>query len=286
MARKEAARSDGRRWLRSSSSLALRQRSASRVSRRVGSERRAEAPSPGEKLLALGQAEIDRHPTAALAYTTRSLEMSDTPEGRLQALRILWKAPPARVLSVPGGVQALSLDFSRTAAGLRPPASIPGAALFAEDGRLAQRPRRKERRARPIVPFTAFGGDAVFRWTSGDEVSPGTSTGALSGLRRNAVVGDGSDDGHFTISPPPTGTSTPLLKQWSVSRGITRLVRSLKGRKTRDPMPASFGSSVSPGPSLFVRPVPPAALPGPPVLGRHEADIVYWDAPAGGGKVP
>ena len=51
------------------------------------------------KLLALGRAEIDRYPTAALAYVRRSLELADTPDARRFAVEVLWRGPVARILS-------------------------------------------------------------------------------------------------------------------------------------------------------------------------------------------
>jgi WD40 repeat protein len=47
------------------------------------------------KLVALGQVELDEFPTAALAYATKSLELSDTLEARLFALRALSRGPIA-----------------------------------------------------------------------------------------------------------------------------------------------------------------------------------------------
>lgn len=47
------------------------------------------------KLLALGQLEFDRYPTGALAYALKSLELADSREGRLFALRALQRGPTA-----------------------------------------------------------------------------------------------------------------------------------------------------------------------------------------------
>jgi DNA-binding winged helix-turn-helix (wHTH) protein/WD40 repeat protein len=52
--------------------------------------RRAEAA----KLLALGEIEFAGYPTASLAHAIASLELADTVEGRLLALRALHEAPP------------------------------------------------------------------------------------------------------------------------------------------------------------------------------------------------
>jgi serine/threonine protein kinase/WD40 repeat protein len=57
--------------------------------------RRAEAG----KLVVLGELELDSYPTATLAWATRSIEVSDTREGRLLALQALQEGPPVRVTS-------------------------------------------------------------------------------------------------------------------------------------------------------------------------------------------
>ena len=59
--------------------------------------RRAEAG----KLVAMAERELERYPTASLAYTIKSLEVSDTEAARLLALRILQREPVARLATVP-----------------------------------------------------------------------------------------------------------------------------------------------------------------------------------------
>ena len=54
-----------------------------------------------QKLLALGEVQLEEIPTLALAYATASLELADTPEARVFALRALAKSPPATVLPLP-----------------------------------------------------------------------------------------------------------------------------------------------------------------------------------------
>ena len=53
--------------------------------------------------MALGRVELDRYPTAALAYARKSLEIADTPAARAFAVEALWRSPSARVLPVPNG---------------------------------------------------------------------------------------------------------------------------------------------------------------------------------------
>ena len=67
---------------------------------RARDEARGEAlRAEAGKLLALARTEIDRYPTAALAYVRKSLELTDTPEARRFAVEVLWRGPVARILS-------------------------------------------------------------------------------------------------------------------------------------------------------------------------------------------
>ncbi len=63
--------------------------------RSVRETRRAEA----QKLIAFGQLELEKSPSAVVAHAIASLELSDTPEARLLALEALWKGPTALVVN-------------------------------------------------------------------------------------------------------------------------------------------------------------------------------------------
>jgi WD40 repeat protein len=90
--------------------------------RSVVQERRAEA----QKLIAIGQVRLEDYPTAALAYATRSLELTDSEEARFLAMEALWKGPTAFVVnedptifasfSTGGDWLAQSHDFSSSLA--------------------------------------------------------------------------------------------------------------------------------------------------------------------------
>ncbi len=69
--------------------------------RSVAETQRAEA----SKLLALGQLEIERYPSAAVAYGLKSLELADTLEARLFALRALQQGPTALTIPNPPGLE-------------------------------------------------------------------------------------------------------------------------------------------------------------------------------------
>jgi len=62
----------------------------------IAESRRAEA----SKLLALAQVQLEKDPTEALAYATSSLELADTEEARMFAVRALWAGPPLRALDL------------------------------------------------------------------------------------------------------------------------------------------------------------------------------------------
>jgi WD40 repeat protein len=76
----------------------------------VSEARRAEA----SKLLALGQIELDRNPTEAVAYALKSLELADTMDGRVFALRALQSGPIALAAPIADStvMQAHCLDFT------------------------------------------------------------------------------------------------------------------------------------------------------------------------------
>ena len=85
-------------------------------SRSEGARRRADAEAlraEASKLLALGQAEQQRNPTAALAYAIKSLELADTHEARRFGLRLLQAAPTALLLpAMPKNDEASEAAFS------------------------------------------------------------------------------------------------------------------------------------------------------------------------------
>ena len=83
------------------------------------------------KLLVMGERELDRYPTGALAYTLKSLELADTEAARLLALRILQRVPVARIARVSEALSnsateiAFSPDGEWVAWGARQKAEIP-----------------------------------------------------------------------------------------------------------------------------------------------------------------
>jgi len=62
------------------------------------------------QLASLARLRLDDHPNAALAYAIASLERADTVEARRLAVEILWRGPPALVLSGTPGAARFSPD--------------------------------------------------------------------------------------------------------------------------------------------------------------------------------
>ncbi len=73
----------------------------------VDAARQAEAA----RLVALARAEFEHHPTAALAYARKSLEVADNGDARRLAVASLWRAPTLRILPVGYG-GARGAEFS------------------------------------------------------------------------------------------------------------------------------------------------------------------------------
>jgi WD40 repeat protein len=120
---------------------------------------RAEA----SKLIALGRAEGDRYPTAAVAYGRKSLEVADTPAGRRFVVDALWRSPTARILPL-GKETVWRADFSPDGRWL---AAFPISGhllLFEDDGRPARVFQGQPQTGySPGIRFTPDGGAVLAR---------------------------------------------------------------------------------------------------------------------------
>jgi WD40 repeat protein len=91
------------------------------------------------RLVALGRLELDRYPSAALAYARASLEVADNREARLLALEALWHGPPARVLPETSAVVPVRAAFSPDGRRLALSGFGGTVAVWSEEGRALQR---------------------------------------------------------------------------------------------------------------------------------------------------
>ena len=193
---------------------------------RAASEgRRAEAG----RLLALGQLEREGNPTAALAWTLRSLEVHDTPEARLFALGILQAGPTAILAPSPGttspteendGLEAHVPRFSPDGAWL----AVGGyrrVRLLSRDGQLS--------RAIGDYPTAGFSAVMPAFGSSGDVI-----VGALGGEMRAWSVPDGRE---LWRRQGSAGTTVPL----GAKGGEIRVVTVQDGRLSLHSVPERGG---------------------------------------------
>ncbi|HLN57920.1 MAG TPA: hypothetical protein VK416_05125, partial [Thermoanaerobaculia bacterium] len=228
--------------------------------------RRAEA----SKLLAIGQERLAEDPTEALAFTTASLELADSREARLFALRSLWEAPPALELAIgkPVWIPRFSPDGRQLAVG----------AYMSEDSHVFREDGGPPR----ILP----GRSGIPHWVSGrlvlDEDKRG-SVWSLPDLRLERIVEFGGPSGVIPIGSrlflrTETGGTEGhpaeyALRSWAPEEEkLAELGRIAPGG------PQAFGPDgatwlYARGPSLLARPLPLTPGSAETVLGEHPPEI-------------
>lgn len=179
------------------------------------------------RLAALGRLELDRYPTAAVAYALESLETADTQEARLLALEALWRGPAALILPVPAGAACSRVAFSlegdrlacagfpdkvviwnergeaRVIAGLPTMADVRDVAFEPGGGRLVS-----------WVP-----GDPLLRVWTADDGEPRT----FEAWPEQVIVGEGEVT---TLGPEAAGARLRTLRRWALDTGtVTEIAR-------------------------------------------------------------
>ena len=171
--------------------------------------RRAEAA----RLVALGRAEIDRFPPAAIAFAQKSLNLVDTSEARRLALEALWSGPPARILPLPlHGVNTWSAEFSPDGRWLATFPFSDKVVLFSENGGSPLLIGGHEPPASP--PGLAFTGDGRALLTK---------TPRHSGLRMLSIPGG---EEICWLAPDLPNADEELFDGWApMHQGVLFLVR-------------------------------------------------------------
>jgi len=187
----------------------------------VESARRAEA----SKLVALGRLEVNRYPTAAVAYARKSLEMMDTQEARRLILEALWRGPVARVMPT-ATPQGVCTHVSASSDGAWLACSDWGSViqLFSADG-MTRRVLPDNRNAADIR-VTTFSDDGrrLATFARGD---PATSVWSVEGDAAAAV-----QSGGYPLRL--AGDELTLLRSPTQSRPVLAIVsRNLSGMNER-----------------------------------------------------
>ncbi len=176
------------------------------------------------RLLALGELEIDRYPTAALAWATKSLEVFDTEEGRMLALRALQMAPPATVLPANEESRASGLVFSPSGEWL----AINGwdrVTVLPEDGKeaitLVNYPNQlyPPAVAFPLDDLVIIEKQGEFRWFS---IPEGRELRSAEDSRGQLHAPSG--DGYYSVS---VDEEVAEIRWWPYEEGESRLIGSM-----------------------------------------------------------
>jgi WD40 repeat protein len=263
--------------------------------RAEASRRNAEAQTlraEASKLLALGQLELEKFPTAAVAYALKSLELADAQDARLLALRALQRGPTAILARgrPEEGFGMMTLAFSPNgewlALGGRRKAQVlhrdgRGPVGF-DDFRSAPGPVQVGFAPDSDLLLTAKGG-YVRAWAvaSGAEVwraQPDVGGGWLWMRGRTA----------FTAAPGESAeTGQDVIRGWSLGEGTSRLIGTLQhplGVSEDPSLDVDAGGrqlAHTSGPRVYVRPLEDWAA-GSRLLGEHTAEVASVSFHPGG----
>jgi WD40 repeat protein len=249
---------------------------------------RAEA----SKLLALAQLRLADDPTEALAFTTASLELSDTGGARTFLMKVLWEAPPA--FEMPFGVEMLRLtNFSPDGHALASAGHGDGVAVWGEDGR---------RLALLTGHQPSPRGSNVSSWTSSGLLVTGLCCGLDRRVRvwsipggtivRTIDVGDakwwevhGDDLLTFADEGGPGATAgRRVVRSWHLPDGEPTLRDrfDLKALGASDFACTDDGCVYARGRQLFLRSTLSSTRANDRLIGQHTADISgVWPHRAG-----
>ena len=171
------------------------------------------------RLVALGRLELERYPTAALAYALRGLEMSDLVEARYLALEALWLAPAARILPLPAGVSCTRVAFSDDGRTVACAGFSDSVLTCADDGRVG--PIKGPFPVMADIRSVAFqpGGTRLLSWLPGDpllrilQLSGGPDATLEASPEWVRPVGA---DRVATLGPAGGGARERVLRTWSL----------------------------------------------------------------------
>jgi WD40 repeat protein/DNA-binding winged helix-turn-helix (wHTH) protein len=245
---------------------------------------RAEA----SKLLTLAELRLEEDPTEALASTIASLELADSVEARVFAMKVLWDSPPA--FEIIGDSQAVGVpEFSPDGRWLASTGLVSEALLWSQDGGAPIRLPGHEPSNRSAN---------VSQWVSDNLLVTGPSDGFGSRVhlwsvpegRRIRTIDFGAPGkwqlgpgGLFVESVESGSAPRPdvaLLRSWRLPEGDPTILGKVDFRKlgTWTSLFTPDGKSwlYAKGQNVYSRPLPMGAGPDR-ILARVESEVVgHW----------
>jgi WD40 repeat protein len=258
------------------------------------SRRKAEAETlraEASKLLALGQLEIERFPTGAVAYALKSLELADARDTRLFALRALQRGPTAIVAwgRAEDGFGMDMLGFS------------PNGEWLAMGGRLKAQVLHRD--GRGPVGFDDYPGGPGPVQVGFAPDSDLLLTAKLGSVRAWALASSAEvwraqpDSGcdrlwmrgrtAFTVALGETKDRQPdVVRSWSLGDGKSRLIGTLRHLLSDSQEPVDVDRegrqlAHTSGPRVYVRSLEDWAA-GSRLLGEHTAEVASVSFHPGG----
>jgi serine/threonine protein kinase/WD40 repeat protein len=182
----------------------------------VESARRAVA----SKVVALGRLELDRFPTAAIAYALASLDMSDTIEARLLAVEALWRGPTARLLEMPPTSACSRVAFDPTGSALACAGFSDKIVVWDDTGVVSHAFAGVP--ARADIRELAFDdrGERLVSWLPGDSLLRVWSLASGELATFDASPEWAQQTGHeifATFGPVRPGSDERVLRRWSLA---------------------------------------------------------------------
>jgi WD40 repeat protein len=246
----------------------------------VSAQRRGEA----SRLLTLAQLRIKDDPTEALAFTTASLELADSQEARVFAMKVLWEAPPAFDLSPDASVYVEVPVFSPDGRYLAAAGRSEAAVLWSADGKEVARlpghvasPRMTNLVAWASPSRLVTGGaPRLHLWSVPEarelrtiDVGAEPLSWELDSDRLLATTIDLKD---------AAGHDVADLRSWELPDGpeqsLGRIDRTALGAADWMFAPSGRGLIYAKGNALVFRPSPVADGTRDRVVGRHDTDIL------------
>jgi WD40 repeat protein len=239
---------------------------------------RAEA----SKLLTLAQARLDKDPTEALALTTASLELADSQEARVFAMKTLWEAPPA--FEVVGGQSVSVPVFSPDGKWLAASGFGDSVGVWAETGAKVA-VLSGHQLSKPFFPKWSQTGLLVTR----SDRREGAHVWSFPGGQKVRTIEFGKPS-WWQVGPnhlfaetfeslAPDGRSESfLLRSWRLPDGeaqeLGRVNRTALGASTSWFEPNGAGWLYAKGRTVYFRPLP-ADGRGDRVVTRYDSDVRF-----------